>query len=77
MAEYTVDLPPGYGIPTVDLATDLLPAPTVAAMQAGLVVFRNFDGTQVLAPKVVAITLTADGMDIDNIAVYDSIEDVG
>jgi hypothetical protein len=32
MAEYTVDLPPGYGIPTVDLATDLLPAPTMDAI---------------------------------------------
>jgi hypothetical protein len=77
MAEYTIDLPPGYGVPTVDLATDRLPEPTMVAVQAGLVVFRNHDGTPVTAPQVVAITLTADGTEIDDIAVYDSIEDVG
>jgi hypothetical protein len=75
MAEFPI--PEGYGIPLVNLATDLLPAPTVEAIQAGLVVFRNSDGSIVAAPKVVAITLTADGNDIDDIAVYDSIEDVG
>ena len=44
---------------------------------ATFVMFRNHDGTPVAAPKVVAITLTADGTDIDNIAVYDSTEEVG
>lgn len=34
MAEYTVDLPQGYGIPTIDLATDLLPEPTMDAIAA-------------------------------------------
>jgi hypothetical protein len=42
MAEYTVDLPPGYGIPTVDLATDLLPEPTMDAI------------TETVIPAVVA-----------------------
>jgi hypothetical protein len=32
MAEYTIDLPPGYGVPTIDLATDLLPQPTMEAI---------------------------------------------
>ena len=30
------DIPPGYGIPLVNLNTDLLPAPTMAALQASL-----------------------------------------
>lgn len=46
-------------------------------LSATFVVFRNHDGTPVAAPKVVAITLTVDGADIDNIAVYDSIAEVG
>ncbi|AHB31633.1 hypothetical protein ArV2_gp23 [Arthrobacter phage vB_ArS-ArV2] len=50
---------------------------TKAALSATYVVFRNHDGTPVAAPKVVAITLTADGADIDNIAVYNSLEEVG
>lgn len=64
--------------PAVKAADANLPARLQdAALSATYVIFRNHDGTPVAAPKVVAITLTADGADIDNIAVYDSIEEVG
>lgn len=46
-------------------------------MNAAYVIFLNHDGTPVSAPKVVAITLTEDGTDIDDIRVYDSISEVG
>jgi hypothetical protein len=49
----------------------------MADAAATFVVFRNHDGTPVAAPKVVVITLTADGTDIDNIAVYASLAGVG
>lgn len=46
-------------------------------LEGTLVSFRNHDGTPVISPKVVVITLTEDGANIDDIAVYDSIEEVG
>lgn len=48
-----------------------------SALTASFVLFRNNDGTPVAAPKVVAITLTPDGTDIDDIRVYDDITEVG
>lgn len=48
-----------------------------ASIASASVMFRNHDGSVVAAPKVVVVTLTADGQDIDDIAVYDSIDEVG
>jgi hypothetical protein len=47
------------------------------ALNGAFVLFRNHDGSPVAPPKVVALTLSADGTDIDDIRVYDSIEEVG
>jgi hypothetical protein len=46
-------------------------------LTATFVAFRNHDGTPVTPPQVVVITLTVDGTDIDDIRVYDSIDEVG
>lgn len=66
---------------SVDSESLLPPAPVRAALagdlQGTFVVFRNADGSPVQAPKVVAITLTADGNDIDDIRVYNDITEVG
>jgi len=50
---------------------------TATELNATFVAFRNHDGTPVAAPKVVVITLTEDGTDIDNIAVYANESEVG
>jgi hypothetical protein len=41
MAEVVVDLPAGYGIPTIDLETDRLPEPTMEVIAAGAVTAVN------------------------------------
>lgn len=46
-------------------------------MTVTFVVVRNFDGTPLGSGKVVVLTLTADQTDISDIAVYDSLEEVG
>jgi hypothetical protein len=38
---------------------------------------RNFDGTPVTADKFVVLTLSPDGTEVDDIAVYDSLDEVG
>jgi hypothetical protein len=76
MAEFP-DIPAGYGVPLVNLATDLLPAPTMDALAGVYVSVRNFDGTPVTADKFVVLTLSPDGTEVDDIAVYDSLDEVG
>jgi hypothetical protein len=38
---------------------------------------RNNDGTPVAGTKFVVLTLSVDGTDVDDIAVYDSLDEVG
>jgi hypothetical protein len=71
MAEFTI--PEGYAVPLVDLDTYQFPDPTTKTY----VSVRNHDGSAVTGPKFVVLTLSADGNDVDDIAVYDSLEDVG
>jgi hypothetical protein len=50
---------------------------TRAALNATFVLVRKHDGTPLEASKIVVLTLTPDQTDIDNIAVYNSIAEVG
>lgn len=46
-------------------------------LNATFVLVRKHDGTPLDASKIVVLTLTADESDIQDIAVYDSLEEVG
>lgn len=41
------------------------------------VVVRNHDGTPVTTDKYVVLTLTPDGTEVDDIAVYNTLDEVG
>ncbi|HEX4402822.1 MAG TPA: hypothetical protein VHZ98_15990 [Galbitalea sp.] len=50
---------------------------SATSSNATFVTYLKHDGTPLEGTKVVVITLTEDEADIDNVAVYDSIGDVG